>query len=277
MKRSFAIDLQFQNSVDSGVGKVTAAARLVNNGGIGPRALDCYAFVYHFRGHGWFADELGTRVDVAPGSGFLLFPGVTHEYYPQKGKTWDELYLLFEGAAFDLWRDQGLLDPSRPLTHLEPVELWAKRVGNLWMEFSNPLDQVCRLQAFLVEAGFVEGARPAQEGERDWLDEARERLRRVDRSTEGVEEVARRMGMSAQTFRKRFSREQGSPPARYQMSCVMEYAARRLTLESISVKELALDLGFCDEFHFSHRFKQLIGVSPTAYRARLNATINKMG
>lgn len=271
MKNDFAMDLQFQNSVDSGVGKVTAAARLMNNGGVGPRTLDCYALVYHSRGEGWFADESGTRMELVPGSGFLLFPGVVHEYYPRKGETWDELYLLFEGAAFDLWSNQGLLDPKRPLTRLEPVEHWAKRVRNLWLEFSSPLEQVCRLQSFLVEAGFVEGAWPTTAAEREWLATARKQLERVERSAEGLEEAAQRLGMSVQTFRKRFSREQGCPPQRYQMACVMEHAARRLTMESVSIKELALDLGFCDEFHFSHRFKELIGSSPSVYRARLSA------
>lgn len=272
MEDRFKVELQFQNTADSGMGRVSAAARLLNNGGIGPRTLDCYAFVYVIRGSGWFSDELGTEADLVPGSGFLLFPGVEHSYYPWEGETWDELYFLFEGAVFDMWCERGLLDPYRPLTQLDPIELWSPRITNVWSRFSHPLDQVCRVQQFFVECGFAPGARTVDDQEFQWLEKARAVLGLVERTAEGIEEAARQMGMSAQTFRKRFSSLQGCPPARFQTLEIMEQAARRLHTESITIKELADDLDFCDEFHFSRRFKELIGVSPSAYRARLHST-----
>lgn len=272
MNGKITIDLQFQNTADSGMGRVTAAARLLNNGGIGPRTLDCYAFVYVIRGGGWFRDALGTEADLRPGSAFLLFPGVEHSYFPAKGETWDELYFLFEGAVFDMWCERGLLDPYRPVVELDPVELWSPRITDLWSRLDNPLDQVCRVQQFFVECGFSPGTQAVDDKELRWLEKARSLLVDAERTADGVADVAREMGMSGQMFRKTFSRMQGCPPSRFQTLQVMELAARRLHTESVSVKELALELGFCDEFHFSRRFKELIGISPKAYRARLNAS-----
>jgi AraC-like DNA-binding protein len=39
-----------------------------------------------------------------------------------------------------------------------------------------------------------------------------------------------------------------------------------LTLTQKSVKEIAFELGYKDQFYFSRFFKRLTGVSPEAYR-----------
>ena len=36
--------------------------------------------------------------------------------------------------------------------------------------------------------------------------------------------------------------------------------------QNLTNKEIAYRLGFCDEFHFSHRFKQIMGKSPQRFR-----------
>jgi AraC-like DNA-binding protein len=47
----------------------------------------------------------------------------------------------------------------------------------------------------------------------------------------------------------------------------MLYQARKeLTLTQKSVKEIAFELGYKDQFYFSRFFKRLTGVSPEAYR-----------
>ena len=34
----------------------------------------------------------------------------------------------------------------------------------------------------------------------------------------------------------------------------------------MQIKEIALNLGFYDEYHFSKQFKKLVGISPSAYK-----------
>jgi AraC-like DNA-binding protein len=46
-------------------------------------------------------------------------------------------------------------------------------------------------------------------------------------------------------------------------------AKRELKLTSKTVKEIAYDLGFNDEYHFSRYFKNKIKVSPQLYRSSL--------
>ncbi len=82
-----------------------------------------------------------------------------------------------------------------------------------------------------------------------------------------VEDVARRLGMSPETFRKKFARLAGISPWRHRMTQVIERACEWVHEGRLTNKEIAARLGFSDEFHFSRRFKQITGRSPTQFRA----------
>lgn len=271
VRRTTQNDLAFHNARDSGIGRITAAARLLHNIPQPPRTLDCYAFVYLIRGEGYFGDDRGLRADVRVGDGFFLFPGVEHFYGPPQGWTWDELYLLFEGPVFDLWTRQGLLNPRQPLHRLEPVDVWARQILELWEGRPDPLDQICRLQGFLMEV--LKGGDRSESTEDGgvWLARARRLLSDNAVAPDGVRQTARDMGISYQAFRKTFRRLAGIPPGQYRTRSLLDAAARRLLTESTPVKQIADDLGYCDEFHFNRMFRKHHGTPPAAYRRRIRS------
>ncbi len=269
MKNESYAELTYQNTTDSGLGRVTAAARLMHTRGSLRRTLDCYALVYVIRGSGRFRDARGTDEALEAGQAFLLFPGVRHWYGPEKGATWDELYVLFEGPVFQLWQRRGLLNLDRPVYTLQPTALWESRLRRLWQDVSSPLDQICQLQLFLAAMHHLREERVGNKQDKEWLRSAQTRLAETAVVAGGAQRVARDMGMAYETFRKTFRRLYGASPGRYQNERLIEEAARRLHTESTPIKQIAIDLGFCDEFHFSHRFKQRMGVPPGVYRQRL--------
>jgi len=258
------------NPMPSGVGRVSHASQLRHAHGATPRVLNCYALVYLIRGEGWFRDALGNNQSIHEGQGFLLFPGVEHEYSATTAKGWEELHVFFEGTAFDSWREAGLLDPARPVFTCEPADQWARQLKQVWQAAANPLDQVLRLQGFLMDCGLVATAPRPDNPEHQWLAQARKLLNETLGDPDGIERSARTLGMSHQTFRKTFRRLQGCPPARYRALQILKQAAQRLLTESTPIKQISEELGFCDEFHFARRFKHLMGSTPAAYRARLH-------
>ncbi len=70
--------------------------------------------------------------------------------------------------------------------------------------------------------------------------------------------------MPVETFRKRFSAELGIPPLGYLQFLKME-RAKTLLRSGISVKQTGIDIGMPDPYHFSKQFKNVVGMSPTAY------------
>lgn len=63
-----------------------------------------------------------------------------------------------------------------------------------------------------------------------------------------------------------FKRDLGITPYEYILSLKMEQAKLMLRSTGLMVKEIAFQLGFCDEHYFTYLFKQRMGKTPTGYR-----------
>ncbi len=70
--------------------------------------------------------------------------------------------------------------------------------------------------------------------------------------------------MPVETFRKRFVSEVGMPPQSYQLFCKME-RAKVLLKEGYTVRQAGVEVGMNDPYHFSKTFKNIVGMSPSAY------------
>jgi AraC-like DNA-binding protein len=259
-----------QSSIGSPLGAITLAGLIRNGPGVpvSPmRILGSYALVYLLGGQGRYEDARGIREEVSPGDLLLLFPEIPHTYGPVAGSHWDETYIVFEGPVFDLWRQRGILNAGAPFYHLEPVEHWLRRIEEVSAADLSPLERVCRLQALLADALTHYRRDPAAARDEEWLAQARAVLDADVEKGLYVNDMAKRLGLSPETFRKRFARLAGMPPWRYRMTRVIERACRLVHESRLTNKEIAARLGFNDEFHFSRRFKQITGRSPTQFRA----------
>ena len=70
--------------------------------------------------------------------------------------------------------------------------------------------------------------------------------------------------MPVETFRKRFVSEVGMPPQSYQLFCKME-RAKVLLKEGCTVRQAGIEVGMNDPYHFSKTFKNIVGMSPSAF------------
>ena len=79
-----------------------------------------------------------------------------------------------------------------------------------------------------------------------------------------------------ETFRKRFVAEVGMPPLSYVLRCKMERAKELLREQNCSVRQVGIEVGMSDPYHFSKQFKNIVGISPSAFMkqaAQPDATI----
>ena len=73
-------------------------------------------------------------------------------------------------------------------------------------------------------------------------------------------------GFSASQSLRLFKTAFGVTPVQYSLDRRMASAKLLLEGTAKSVKEIASDLGFADEYYFSNMFKARVGCAPTAYR-----------
>lgn len=262
----------FHSAVGSPLGRVTLAGLNRNHCGLPPdrlRVYGSYALVYSLAGAAHYRDARGHETDIRPGDLVIIFPDIGHHYGPQPGKTWDEYFVCFEGPVFDVWRKRGVLDPARPVYHLEPLDYWQHRLEEIVAPNLPPLERVCRLQSVLADALTNYQRDTATERDEEWLTRARALLAADIEQPLYVDNVARKLNISPETFRKKFVRLARVSPYRYRLTRVIDHACRLVHEGRLTNKEIAAQLGFSDEFHFSRRFKQVIGRSPAQFRALL--------
>lgn len=82
-----------------------------------------------------------------------------------------------------------------------------------------------------------------------------------------AEELAQAARVSERTLRNAFLHRYGMTPYEYQMRYKLRQAAAELTNNpQATIRAIAENLGFCDEFHFSKAFKKEFGTPPSVYR-----------
>ena len=87
------------------------------------------------------------------------------------------------------------------------------------------------------------------------------------RDSLSLSDMANLSRMPVETFRKRFVSEVGMPPQSYQLFCKME-RAKTLLKAGYTVRQAGVEVGMSDPYHFSKTFKNIVGMSPSAFSKR---------
>lgn len=81
-----------------------------------------------------------------------------------------------------------------------------------------------------------------------------------------IAQMARKTGNGLTVFKQAFRTATGDTPHNYIIRQEMEYGAYLLIESSDTIKQVARAVGYDDPYHFSRRFHQTMGVSPSDYR-----------
>lgn len=237
------------------------------------RVFGQFAMVYLLEGAGFYRDARGVDRRVQRGDLIFVFPDVPHLYGPEAGGRWVEYYLVFEGPLVELWQDQGLLDPNRPLLHVEPVEHWWRRLRDVAeVNETRPrsaVEQISRLQLVLAE--MLVQSRRVRGRSNAWLSKARMLLESPEARQMTVGEIAGQLHMSEATLRRRFREATGQSPFQYRDEYLMHTAQQMMMQGDWTDQEIGYRLGMEDPAYFSRRFTQIVGMTPTQYKRRLHA------
>ena len=266
-----------QDDRATALGRLRLAGAITGGRGVTPppplRVYGSYAVVGILRGRGTYRDTGGATQPVRAGDVIIVLPEQAHWYGPRRGERWDEFYVTFDGPAFDLWRQAGVLGAASPVVPAPAG--WVENLRSL-VEATPPTapapargQQVADFLALLTRLLPVADAAPPSDTAPEplWLRQARAHLETDLATPLDLAAVASSVGMGYENFRKQWERVTGVSPAHYRTLRRIE-AARELLRYSpqMTNRQVAALLGFADEYHFSRRFTQFTGTTPRAFR-----------
>ncbi|GGI44931.1 hypothetical protein GCM10008018_09560 [Paenibacillus marchantiophytorum] len=79
------------------------------------------------------------------------------------------------------------------------------------------------------------------------------------------DQIAEQLGISPEHFSRLFKKEKGMSFIDYLLHLRIEKSRELLLLSKFNLQEIAEEVGFQSQYYFSRKFKQLVGVSPSAY------------
>ena len=213
---------------------------------------------------------------IEPGQAVWVNCFQPHAYWPEPSDPWEYYWLRFDGPKLDaIWK--MLLAAGGPVVtgcdsrqKLECV----RRIFDLLERQPRALTtlihaEVARLISLLFDP-FHSHGKPAHEAPEipEPLRRALEHMRLESHRPLRVAELAGLAGMSPSHFIRSFKRATGTSPIDWVRRERVRQAQRRLAETDDSMKEIARQIGYSDQFYFSRDFKRLVGLAPSEYRRR---------
>lgn len=238
----------------------------------GPHARNHYLFHYIIAGRGVLLAN-DKEYEVGPGHGFLVVPGQITTYRSDQADPWEYTWLEFDGLrAHESLNLAGI-------SGREPVyTARSKRDGQLLQDEmlyivnhseASPIHLIAHGYLFLDQ--LVQSSANRQEGRERRLRDfyIKEALAFIDRNYQrdiSIEEIAAVCGLNRSYFGKVFRDSVGESPQAYLLHYRMARAAQLLKETRMSIGEIAAQVSYPNQLHFSRAFKNVHGVSPREYR-----------
>lgn len=237
----------------------------------------------------------GLDMKLIPGDAYIITP---HEEHSYKISTKTVIYncLFYPEALDEDWNrlrgikgitDLLIVEPffraesgRQEILHLEPfeaasMEALLKRMleeqDNRKLDFK--LIQKSHLILLLCLLGRVwekqlSNSRTLYSGKRDLLAEAIQYIEKNTSSELKVEEIAQRVYLSPNYFRKVFKEATGITPIEYINRIRISKACTLLKEEKLTISQVAEIVGINDLNYFSRLFKSIAGCSPSEFKKK---------
>ncbi len=197
---------------------------------------------------------------VQPEGVSLAGPATGAAHRDLRGRGWAVGALLRPAGLMALCAEpSGLRDAEVPLP---APELHAGTAEAMEL----PDEDAGRRRAVRVWEAWAAERLPAPD-ENALLANAMEDLIAGDPGIVRIEQVARRLGVSVRGVQRLAHRGIGLPPLAVIRRYRLQEAAQRLREDpTLSIAQTAADLGYADQAHLAHDFRQVLGTTPSAYR-----------
>lgn len=238
---------------------------------------DRLAMVYLLHGSGTYTDDTGQHIQLQAGDVFFRKPDRRHTTTIDPESGWQECFVALRYTWFELFTHMGIFPAELVRIKNGPgsdipssVQVFMRRLHAL----DTPADNAdVEFQIAALIRSTLTSAMVGPEDDthhKQVLNATRELIRTRAEESLSIENLLSRQGISYSRLRSLFRQSYGITPGEYRIRVRIERASALLSTTTLSVSEIASQLGYADAFAFSKQFKQRTGFAPVKFRQRLS-------
>lgn len=207
----------------------------------------------------------GAEYRIVPGDLMYIMPEREHSFRNDPfDEPWEVMYIYFKGTyALKLASVSGL-NASEPVHHIGRAESILEKFRAIYRileekRFNYSFEASLGLISLLFEIRkhqlTTRFRRPAF-------------LNAITYKTESLDKIAERAGYSRYHFIRLFKQATGTTPWDYVLNLKVTRSIELLNNRSLTIKEIAAQVGIENPKYFTRLFRKRMGVSPREYRAK---------
>lgn len=237
------------------------------------RRFPNFVLVLVLTGNGIYIDHSGREYALQPGSTFMRLPDLEHSNYVIEDSNYLECYLEIGPRMFQALNELNIIQISPPVHKIDLSENMdlPRRIWHLGWQLNYAPDEkipeaVAEMISLFGEIKKLSYATETDEKYSKLVELACRELSRNFAKPLSVQKFCRNNSIGYENFRKLFKMHTGMAPWEYRINCRMKTAVELLRNGSLSLKEIAAQLGYHSSYEFSAQFKKKFNIPPGAYR-----------
>lgn len=239
---------------------------------IHPRSFDFYCISHLLEGHGWYwSRKRGSITPVEAGQAIVSTPGSVQFYSGCEG-SYVEDSICFWGPVADMFFRTGIIKNG-----IIDVGLNRRLKPIIDVAADPSSDSQIKANSMLVNLLtdlYLENRKNKNSALLSKIDELLGKMTTCPEDNWSIEEMAEYCNLSVNHFRRIFSKQTGLNPKEYQNTIKIEHAKMLLCSSDMSISSISEKLGYSDQYHFSRRFKETTGFSPSRFKSEFFRTGN---
>lgn len=240
----------------------------------GPGVRDHYLIHLVVAGKGVF--QIGdSTFHLQEGDLFLVKPNQLNTYIADTADPWEYYWVGFNGACANRLVQQTPFTDHHPLHHCKDPQSVREALYNIYLSRGTEPQQEALMTGYLYlfMAQLMKEARDTMpnpgSSSSQYVLAAIKYIQFNYSHDISVDDIAKAVGVSRSHLYRVFMANVGQSPIDYLTGYRISEACSLLKNAHLSIAEIAVSVGFFDQFYFSRVFKKVKGVPPSKYLAAL--------
>ncbi len=229
-----------------------------------------YILIFCIKGKGWYEID-GNTYNVLQNQFFMLPTNVPHIYGADIDDPWSIYWVHYTGRKADFFFNELYkrnVEPKSVIGNTTRILIFEDILQHL--ELSNNFDNIiyssCCLYSYL--ATFQSSELKISSNDNDIIQQCIQLMKQNLDKNLRLEDFSKKLNISASHLSALFKKRMKYSPIHLYTTYKIQKACQLLLDDPKSIKSIAFELGYEDQYHFSRVFKNEMGVSPKQFRMK---------